>query len=153
MVPAAIAAPVPAPVVEPVVEPMREAVLEPAAEAAVKPAEEPLVIRPPEQARSPEPLVLSPAERAGREASAPGPAAPDHAEPARRRMIAMLQAAGVRGMTIRGIAEQLAADGQEVAQQTIYRWLNEELVAGRAQDASYGRWKWRPGRPPDPEPG
>ena len=23
-------------------------------------------------------------------------------------------------------------------------WLNEELVAGRVQDASYGRWKWRP---------
>jgi transposase-like protein len=68
-------------------------------------------------------------------------------------MIAMLQAAGVRGMTIRAIAEQLAADGQEVAHQTIYRWLNEELVAGRAQDASYGRWKWRPGRPADAEPG
>jgi len=65
-------------------------------------------------------------------------------EPARRRMAAMLQAAGVRGMTIRAIAEQLAADGQDVADQTIYRWLNEELVAGRVQDASYGRWKWRP---------
>jgi hypothetical protein len=96
----------------------------------------------------PEPLVLSPAERAGRD-----PSGPQRAEPARRRMIAMLQAAGVRGMTIRAIAEQLAADGQEVAHQTIYRWLNEELVAGRAQDASYGRWKWRPGRPADPEPG
>jgi transposase-like protein len=66
-------------------------------------------------------------------------------------MAAMLQAAGVRGMTIRAIAEQLAADGQEVAHQTIYRWLNEELVAGRAQDASYGRWKWRPASAAGPE--
>jgi hypothetical protein len=127
MVPAAIAAPVPEPVLDPAPE---ELVRSPAEEAA------------------PEELVRSPAEEA-----APGPPGPEQAEPARRRMTAMLQAAGVRGMTIRAIAEQLAAGGQEVAHQTIYRWLNEELVAGRAQDASYGRWKWRPGRPADPEPG
>jgi hypothetical protein len=87
------------------------------------------------------------------EAEVPEPASPDreHAEPGRRRMAAMLQAAGVRGMTIRAIAEQLAADGLDVAHQTIYRWLNEELVAGRAQDASYGRWKWRATSPAGPE--
>ena len=96
-------------------------------------------------------------EHAGPEHAGPVQPGPEHAEPARRRMTAMLQAAGVRGMTIRAIAEQLAADGQEVAHQTIYRWLNEELVAGRARDASYGRWKWQPAPPaappPDPEPG
>jgi transposase-like protein len=54
-------------------------------------------------------------------------------------------------MTIRSIADQLAADGLDVAHQTIYRWLNEELVAGRAQDASYGRWKWRPASPAAPD--
>jgi hypothetical protein len=87
------------------------------------------------------------------EAGVPEPASPDRepAEPGRRRMAAMLQAAGVRGMTIRAIAEQLAADGLDVAHQTIYRWLNEELVAGRAQDASYGRWKWRATSPAGPE--
>jgi FtsK/SpoIIIE family len=68
----------------------------------------------------------------------------DAGHPARRRMVAMLRSAGVRGMTVRGIAEQLAADGREVAQQTIHRWLTEEAAAGSVQNASYGRWKWRP---------
>jgi hypothetical protein len=58
-------------------------------------------------------------------------------------MIVMLRSAGVRGMTIRRIAEQFAADGRETAEQTIYRWLTEEAAAGRVESASYGRWKWR----------
>jgi len=98
----------------------------------------------------PEPVLPEPGlpELASAE---PAGAGPDQAEPGRRRMAAMLQAAGVRGMTIRSIADQLAADGLDVAHQTIYRWLNEELVAGRAQDASYGRWKWRPASPAGPD--
>jgi hypothetical protein len=45
-------------------------------------------------------------------------------------------------MTIRALGEQLAADGRDVAHQTIHRWLNEEHDAGRVENASYGRWKW-----------
>lgn len=63
-------------------------------------------------------------------------------EPARQRAIAILMAAGVRGVTVRGIAERLAADGHDVADQRIHRWLAEEAAAGRAESASYGRWKW-----------
>jgi hypothetical protein len=73
------------------------------------------------------------------------PAPGDKEDPARQRMIVMLRSAGVRGMTIRGIAEQLAADGREVAQQTIHRWLTEEAAEGRVENASYGRWKSRAG--------
>jgi DNA translocase FtsK/SpoIIIE-like protein len=84
------------------------------------------------------------AGRAARPSAGAGPGAlADAGHPARRRMVAMLKSAGVRGMTVRGIAEQLAADGQEIAQQTIYRWLTEEAAAGRVENASYGRWKWR----------
>ncbi len=73
----------------------------------------------------------------------PGPSAPgDDGHPARRRMLAMLKSAGVKGMTIRGMAEQLAADDLHLAQQTIHRWLTEEAAAGRVENASYGRWKW-----------
>jgi hypothetical protein len=101
---------------------------------------------------SPAPQPASPAPASPAPASpAPASPAPEQSEPGRRRMAAMLQAAGVRGMTIRSIADQLAADGLDVAHQTIYRWLNEELVAGRAQDASYGRWKWRPASPAAPD--
>jgi hypothetical protein len=71
------------------------------------------------------------------------PSGGDEDDPARRRMIAMLRSAGIRGMTIRGIAEQLTADGREVAHQTVYRWLTEEAAMGRVEDASYGRWKSR----------
>ena len=74
-------------------------------------------------------------------AAAPGSAA-DAAHPGRQRMLAMLERAGVRGMTVRAIAEQLATDGPEVAHQTVHRWLTEELAAGRVEHASYGRWKW-----------
>ena len=74
-------------------------------------------------------------------AAAPGSAA-DAAHPGRPRMVAMLRKAGVRGMTVRAIAEQLATDGPEVAHQTVHRWLTEELAAGRVEPASYGRWKW-----------
>jgi hypothetical protein len=70
-------------------------------------------------------------------------AAQDDGHLARRQMIVMLRSAGVRGMTIRRIAEQFAADGRETAEQTIYRWLTEEAAAGRVESASYGRWKWR----------
>ncbi len=66
------------------------------------------------------------------------------AEPGRRQAITMLRSAGVRGMTVRGIAERLATEGQEVAHQTLHRWLTEEAAAGRVQDAPYGRWKWKP---------
>jgi hypothetical protein len=67
----------------------------------------------------------------------------DHGHPARRRMIVMLKAAGVRGMTVRGIAEQLGTDGAEMTHQTVHRWLTEEAAEGRVENASYGRWKWR----------
>jgi hypothetical protein len=77
----------------------------------------------------------------GRAGLRPGPA-DDAGHPGRRRMAAMLRSAGVKGMTVRGIADQLAADGAEVAQQTIHRWLTEEAAAGRVENASYGRWKW-----------
>jgi hypothetical protein len=60
-------------------------------------------------------------------------------------MIVMLKSAGVKGLTIRAISEQFAADGREMAQQTIHRWLTEEAAAGRVESASYGRWKWRDG--------
>src|SRR5262249_23561340 len=65
---------------------------------------------------------------------------------ARRQMLVMLKSAGVRGMTVRVISDQLAADGRDTAHQTIYRWLTEEAAAGRVESASYGRWKWRGGR-------
>jgi hypothetical protein len=74
----------------------------------------------------------------------PADGSQDTGHPARRRTVALLKSAGVRGMTVWGIAEQLAADGQETAQQTIHRWLAEEAAAGRVENASYGRWKWRP---------
>jgi hypothetical protein len=70
-----------------------------------------------------------------------GPA--DAGHPARLRMMTLLKSAGVRGMTVRSISEQLTADGRDVAQQTIHRWLGEEAAAGHAENASYGRWKWR----------
>jgi hypothetical protein len=132
----AIAAPVPEPVLAAAPEPFA---LEPADH--LEPAEaDQADLEPAElELAEPEPAEPEPAE--------PEPAEPEPAEPGRRRMAAMLQAAGVRGMTIRAIAEQLGADGLDVAHQTIYRWLMEELRAGRAQDASYGRWKWRPGGP------
>ena len=84
---------------------------------------------------------------AGSSAGAGTGALTDAGHPARRRMAAMLKSAGVKGMTVRGIAEQLAADGQQIAQQTIYRWLTEEAAAGHVENASYGRWKWRGDRP------
>jgi hypothetical protein len=80
---------------------------------------------------------------AGRGVLRSGP--PETGHPDRRRMAAMLRAAGVRGMTASRIGEQLAADGREVARQTIHRWLTEEVAAGRVENASYGRWKWRGG--------
>ena len=64
----------------------------------------------------------------------------------RRQMLVMLRSAGVRGMTVRVISDQLAADGRETAHQTIHRWLTEEAAAGRVESASYGRWKWRDDR-------
>jgi len=63
--------------------------------------------------------------------------------PARRRMVAMLRSAGVKGMTVRAIAEQLTADSPQIPEQTIHRWLTEEAAAGRVENASYGRWKFR----------
>jgi hypothetical protein len=120
----AVAAPVP----EPAPEPGPHA---PGPDGGPGPAER---RRPEVQLAGPQPAGIVPADLA-------------LAEPGRQRMAAMLQAAGVRGMTIRAIAEQLAADGLDIGHQTIYRWLTEEQSAGRAQDASYGRWKWRPALP------
>jgi S-DNA-T family DNA segregation ATPase FtsK/SpoIIIE len=90
----------------------------------------------------------APAQPAGAPAQPAGtptlPGRNDEAgHPGRRQAIAMLRSAGVRGTTVRGIAERLTADGQDVAHQTIHRWLAEEAAAGRAESASYGRWKWR----------
>ena len=66
----------------------------------------------------------------------------DAADPLRLSAVAMLRSAGVKGMTVSAIAERLGGEGQEVAQPTILRWLTEEAAAGRAEPASYGRWKW-----------
>jgi hypothetical protein len=66
----------------------------------------------------------------------------DATDPGRSRMTSVLKAAGVKGMTIKGLADQLTLDGREVAHQTVYRWLTEEAAAGRVVNASYGRWKW-----------
>ncbi len=87
----------------------------------------------------------APATGLGRGAG-PG-ATQDDGDLARRQMVVMLKSAGVRGMTIRAIAAQLSADGRETAEQTIHRWLTEEAAAGRAESASYGRWKWRDDAP------
>ncbi len=67
----------------------------------------------------------------------------DHDHPIRHQVVGMLRVAGVRGLTVRAIAERLASGGHEVAHQTVHRWLAEEAAAGRAESASYGRWKWR----------
>lgn len=84
----------------------------------------------------PRELTAGPAARPG--------AAHDADHPARRQAATMLRSAGVRGMTVRSIAERLAADGYDIAHETIHRWLVEEAAAGRAENASYGRWKHRP---------
>ena len=82
-----------------------------------------------------------------RRAMVPAGAPADQGHPDRRRATGMLRSAGVKGMTVRAIAEQLAADGRPVAHQTVQRWLTEEAAAGRVENASYGRWKWRGDRP------
>lgn len=74
-----------------------------------------------------------------------GPAGDGEADPARWRLVAMLRSAGVKGMTVRGISERLAAEGEDVSYETIHGWLTAEAAAGRAESASYGRWKWRSG--------
>jgi hypothetical protein len=83
----------------------------------------------------------------GRRVMVPAGAPADQGHPDRRRATGMLRSAGVKGMTVRAIAEQLAADGRHVAHQTVQRWLTEEAAAGRVENASYGRWKWRGDRP------
>jgi hypothetical protein len=83
------------------------------------------------------PAIAAPAARALTTGSA------DAGDPVRLSAVAVLRSAGVKGMTVSGIAERLASDGQEVAPPTILRWLTEEAAAGRAEPASYGRWKWR----------
>ena len=70
-----------------------------------------------------------------------GPADADNQT--RLQAVAMLRSAGVKGMTVRAIFERLSGDGLDVAPATIQRWLTEEAAAGRAEPASYGRWKWR----------
>ena len=82
-----------------------------------------------------------------RRAMGPAGAPADQGHPDRRRATGMLRSAGVKGMTVRAIAEQLAAAGRPVAHQTVQRWLTEEAAAGRVENASYGRWKWRGDRP------
>jgi DNA-binding transcriptional ArsR family regulator len=63
--------------------------------------------------------------------------------PARKRMLELLRAKGVMGMTPRAIEAQLDADLLGVARQTIMRWLKEELEAGHVEKGGYGRWKWK----------
>jgi hypothetical protein len=85
------------------------------------------------------------AQPSGHEAAPPSAvvaAPPDARHPDRGAMIALLRSAGVKGMTVLGITEQLAAGGRDIAQQTVARWLAEEAAAGRVHAASYGRWKW-----------
>jgi hypothetical protein len=88
-------------------------------------------------------IAAPPLRELGWQAPAGHHAAPDADHPARLRTIAVLKSAGVRGLTVRTIADLLAADGQDIAHQTIHRWLAEESSAGRAESAPYGRWKWR----------
>jgi S-DNA-T family DNA segregation ATPase FtsK/SpoIIIE len=91
------------------------------------------------------PAIAAPPPRelpAGSAAAAPAARTLD--EQARQRATALLRSAGVRGMTVRAIAEALAAEGADVAHQAIDHWLTDEASAGRAERATYGRWKWRP---------
>ncbi len=85
-------------------------------------------------------------------------AAQDAGHPARQRMVAMLRSAGVRGLTVRSIADQLSVAGYDVAHQTIQRWLTEEAAAARVEHASVWPLEMAsgpstltgPGRPPTP---
>jgi hypothetical protein len=65
------------------------------------------------------------------------------AHPARLRMLELLRAKGVMGMTNRAIEGQLEAEEIGVARQTISKWLRQELEAGRVEKGGYGRWKWK----------
>ncbi|MGO9164270.1 MAG: hypothetical protein ACLP7J_26875 [Streptosporangiaceae bacterium] len=66
----------------------------------------------------------------------------DAVSPARQKMLDMLRAAGVMGMTPELIRRRLEEQGLGVARQTIQRWLTEEAKAGRVENASFGRWKF-----------
>ena len=61
--------------------------------------------------------------------------------PARRRMLELLERAGVMGMTPNALGLGLEAEGMGVARQTIHEWLAAELNAGRVVTATHGRWK------------
>ena len=61
--------------------------------------------------------------------------------PARRRMLELLERAGVMGITPNALALRLEAEGLGVVRQTIHEWLAGELAAGRVVKATHGRWK------------
>lgn len=61
--------------------------------------------------------------------------------PARKRMLELLERSGVMGITPTALGLRLEAEGMGVVRQTIHEWLAEELDAGRVMKATYGRWK------------
>lgn len=61
--------------------------------------------------------------------------------PGRRRMLELLGSAGVMGMTPDHIGRKLDAEGLGVVRQTIHKWLDAEIKAGRVTKATYGRYK------------
>lgn len=61
--------------------------------------------------------------------------------PGRLRMLDLLRAAGVRGLTPRAIVDALEGEQLGVKRQTVQRWLTEEKQAGRVRSASHGRWQ------------
>ena len=61
--------------------------------------------------------------------------------PARTRMLELLESSGVMGMTPNVLGLRLEAEGMGVVRPTIHEWLAEELDSGRVVKATYGRWK------------
>lgn len=62
---------------------------------------------------------------------------------ARKRMLQLLDAAGVMGATTARLQSMLQMEGFAAARQVLDNWLAEEETAGRVRRASYGRWKTR----------
>ncbi len=81
--------------------------------------------------------IVSGAELAGLGQHPAGPAV----NPARTRMLELLERSGVMGMTSNALGLRLEAEGMAVGRQTLQDWLVAELDAGRVVQATYGRWK------------
>lgn len=62
---------------------------------------------------------------------------------ARKRMLQLLDAAGVMGATTARLQSMLEVEGLAAARPVLDGWLAEEEMAGRVRRASYGRWKTR----------